>query len=131
MDRDRFEDLAKEALDEIHSEFRKYLQNITVIVEDRPPREVFQQLGVPPHGLILGLYHGVPYKNRGPYYGNVPPDVISIYQEPIERVCRNDEEIKEKVKEVVRHEIGHYFGKTDRELHAMEKEIKKNQRGGS
>jgi predicted Zn-dependent protease with MMP-like domain len=130
MERDRFEELAREALEEIHSEFKKYLENITVIVEDRPPREVYQRLGVPPNGLILGLYHGVPYKNRGPYYGNVPPDVISIYQEPIERVCRDEEEIKEKVREVVRHEIGHYFGKSDRELHAMESEIKKNRSGG-
>ncbi|MFO7865876.1 MAG: metallopeptidase family protein [Candidatus Aminicenantes bacterium] len=124
MDRKRFEDLAREALEEIHAEFKKYLENITVIVEDRPPRDVYQKLGVSSRGLILGLYHGVPYKNRGPYYGNVAPDVISIYQEPIEQVCSSDEEIKQKVIDVVRHEIGHYFGKSDRELRALENEIK-------
>ncbi len=120
MNKQIFEKLVEEALSEIHKEFKKYLKNITVIVEDKPPLEVYKRLGINRKGLILGLYHGVPLKNRGPYYGNIPPDVISIYQKPIERICSTEEEIKQKVREVVRHEIGHYFGKSDKELREFE-----------
>jgi len=80
-------------------------------------------MGISRRGLLLGLYHGVPLKHRGPYYGNIPPDVISIYQKPIESICSSEEEIKKKVREVVRHEIGHYFGKSDKELKEIENDI--------
>ncbi len=122
MDKTKFERLVEEALSEIHKEFKKYLKNITVIVEDNPPHSVYSRLNVNRGGLLLGLYHGVPINKRGAYYGNVPPDVISIYQKPIERVCSTEKEIKQKVREVVRHEIGHYFGKDDKELKEIENE---------
>ncbi len=68
----------------------------------------------------MGHYHGVPYKHRGPFYGNVPPDVITIYQKPIEKICFTEDEIKQKVQEVVIHEIAHYFGFDDDELKKIE-----------
>jgi predicted Zn-dependent protease with MMP-like domain len=123
MEKNKFEKLVEEALSEIREEFQKYLKNITVIVEDHPPPEVLNRMGISRRGLLLGLYHGVPLKHRGPYYGNIPPDVISIYQKPIESICSSEEEIKKKVREVVRHEIGHYFGKSDKELKEIENDI--------
>ncbi len=121
MDKKKFEELVEEALEEIPEAFKEKLDNVTVIVEDCPSREVYEQTGSSPYSLIFGLYHGVPYKHRGPFYGNLPPDVIVIYQEPIERICSSNEEIREKVVEVVTHEIGHYFGMKDPELKEIEK----------
>lgn len=120
MDRRKFEGLVEEALHEIPKKFKELLDNVTVIVEDRPSGEVYERTGSPPFSYIFGLYHGVPYKHRGPFYGNLPPDVIVIYQEPIERFCTSEEEIREKVTEVVKHEIGHYFGLKDSELKEIE-----------
>ncbi|MGD8536005.1 MAG: metallopeptidase family protein [Candidatus Aminicenantes bacterium] len=120
MERERFEELVEEALADLPKEFKERLQNITVIVEEKPSREVYERLGGSPFNLILGLYHGVPFKHRGPFYGNVPPDVITIYQKPIEEICFTEEEIKKKVKEVVVHEIAHYFGFDDKELKKIE-----------
>jgi len=122
MDKDRFERLVEDAVRRIPGRFRKLLKNISIIVEDRPGREVYQRTGTPPGHMILGLYHGVPYGRRGAEYGNVPPDVISIYQEPIETVCRTEEEIRARIEEVLIHEIGHYFGFDDPYLHQVEKE---------
>jgi predicted Zn-dependent protease with MMP-like domain len=71
--------------------------------------------------LLLGLYHGVPLKDRGSYYGNVPPDVIIIYQEPIESISSSEDEVRERIREVVRHEIGHHFGLSEKELREIER----------
>ena len=120
MERERFEAYVEEALAGLPGKFKKLMENIAVIVEDMPPREVYEKTGTSPYNLILGTYHGVPFKHRGPYYGNIPPDVIAIYQKPIEHICRTEEEIKEKVREVVIHEIGHYFGFSDKELRELE-----------
>ncbi len=120
MDKKKFEGLVEDALDKLPEEFQELVDNVTVIVEDRPSREVYERTGSPPFSYIFGLYHGVPYKHRGPFYGNLPPDVIVIYQEPIERFCSSEKEIREKVTEVVKHEIGHYFGMKDPELKEIE-----------
>jgi predicted Zn-dependent protease with MMP-like domain len=74
-----------------------------------------------PYGL-LGLYRGVPYTRRGIWYRNVMPDKIIIFKKPIEVRCRNKEEIKESVRKVVIHEIGHYFGLGEADLRKIERE---------
>jgi predicted Zn-dependent protease with MMP-like domain len=116
----RFENLVDDALAELPAQFKERLQNITVIVEENPSREVYERTGGSPFSQILGLYHGVPFKHRGPFYGNIPPDVIVIYQKPIEKICSTEEEVKKKVREVVFHEIAHYFGFDEKELKKIE-----------
>lgn len=121
MERERFEELVEEALDSLPRKFKKHLHNVAVIVDNRAPWGVRRKTGTSPFSTLLGLYHGVPLKHRGSYYGNVPPDVIVIYKEPIERLCSSEEEIRKKVREVVLHELGHYFGLSERELNDIEK----------
>ena len=120
MKREKFESLVEEALEQIPEEFTKLFDNITVLVKDRPPKETYTQTGTSHTNLILGTYHGVPYKHRGAYYGNTPPDVITIYQEPIEKICVSEEDIKNKIREVVLHEVGHYFGLKEKDLKDIE-----------
>src|SRR4030042_2470475 len=91
-DRPRFEAPVGEALAEIPTRFRKLIDNVTVMVED----------DCPPGTSLLGLYHGVPYPHRSPgSYGNYPPDVIVIYQRPIESISRSDGESKNNVRDTV------------------------------
>jgi predicted Zn-dependent protease with MMP-like domain len=129
MDKRKFEKLVEEALEEIPEEFKEKLENVTVLVEDRPSREVYEKTGSSPYSLIFGLYHGVPYKHRGPFYGNLPPDVIVIYQESIERIYSSEEDIRNKVVEVVIHEIGHYFGLKDPRLREIEESQRSRKTG--
>jgi predicted Zn-dependent protease with MMP-like domain len=121
MEREKFEKLTEEAMAQVPKKFKKFIENLAVIVEEKPSREIFEKTGSTPLSSILGHYHGVPLKHRGPYYGNIPPDVIVIYQRPIESICSTEEEIKKKVREVVFHEIGHYFGLSDKELKEIER----------
>ena len=122
MKKEKFEKLVEEALLDLPKEFKKLIDNLVVIVEEEAPIEVYRQTGSHPFSRILGTYHGIPFKHRGPYYGNIPPDVIVIYQKPIEEICTTEEQIKEQVLKTVRHEIGHYFGFSDDELRKIEEE---------
>ena len=115
MEREKFEALVEEALADIPANFKELLKNVVVMVESRPPRG----------RRLLGLYHGVPFKYRGPEYGNVAPDVIVIYQWPIERMSRNDDEVREEVKMTVLHEVGHYFGLDEATLRDIENELRR------
>jgi predicted Zn-dependent protease with MMP-like domain len=109
MDRDRFAELVREALDTLPVIFRKKMKNIQVVVEEEP---VEQQ-------SLLGLYQGVPFKHRGVWYGNVLPDRITLFQRNIERVSRTEEEIRKWVHKVLMHEIGHYFGFSEEDLYRL------------
>lgn len=122
MKKEKFEKLVEEALVDLPKEFKKLIDNLVVIVEEEAHPETYRQTGTHPFSRILGTYHGVPFKHRGPYYGNYPPDVIAIYQKPIEEICTTEEEIKKEVRKVVIHEIGHYFGFSDNEMKKIEEE---------
>lgn len=119
MDRRRFQGLILQALERLPREFRRRMENIEILVEDWPPR---REEGRKRSGELLGLYRGYPLKERGIWYGNVLPDQIIIYQGPIERACRNDAEIREQVKVVLLHEVGHYFGLDEEELRTIEEQ---------
>ena len=116
MERKEFEKLVLRALEELPEKFRKKLENIEIVVEDKPRTTTLSRCKISPMATLLGLYQGVPLKKRGPWYGNILPDKVTIYQKNIESLCRSRGEIEEKVREVVRHEIGHYFGLKEEEL---------------
>ena len=110
MQREKFEALVARAIDNLPPQFQRKLENVDIVVEEWPtPRQLRQAKRRHPSQL-LGLYQGVPQTRRGRGYGLVLPDKISIFQKPIEAVCRLEEEIGAKVEEVVRHEIAHHFG---------------------
>ena len=119
MRRQEFAQLVVEALDGLPRQFRRYMWNIAVMVETAPSRALLEAMGLWPDNTLLGLYHGVPLPERGHSYGNVLPDHITIFQQPIEAMCRTPEEIKEAVRETVIHEMGHYFGLDDERLEEL------------
>jgi predicted Zn-dependent protease with MMP-like domain len=129
MEVDRFSQLVDEAIASIPEDFRSKLDNITVIVEPIARPSLAHDMGHNPWGL-LGVYQGVPYASRGPWYGNVLPDRILIFQKPIELQARTAAEIRKLVRQVVIHEVGHYFGLSDDELRRLEAEADKAEAAG-
>jgi predicted Zn-dependent protease with MMP-like domain len=126
LTRKEFEELVVLALKRLPKFFKKRMKNVDVVVEDRAPRDLLSEMGLRSPFDLLGLYQGVPLGRRGFYYGNVLPDKITLFQIPIESMCQTREEIEEKVKEVVIHEVGHYFGLDDKKLRELENECEKN-----
>ncbi len=119
MDRPAFEKLVEKSLERLPKKFKKKLQNIMIEIEDKPPQEVLEDMGIET-GTLFGLYQGVPLTEREWNFGNALPDRIIIYQKPIEGAAASSEEIEEIVLDTVVHEIGHYFGFDDNELYKIE-----------
>ncbi len=117
-----FEEAVVAALKRLPKFIKEKMENVDVVVEDQAPQDLITEMGLHSPSELLGLYQGVPLDRRGFYYGNVLPDKITLFQIPIESVCKTKEEIKEKVREVVIHEVGHYFGLDDERLRELEKE---------
>ena len=122
MTRTQFERLVERALRKLPRSFRDKLANIAVVVEDWADDETLEEMGIEPPDTLYGLYRGVDLTRRDSSYGNVLPDTITIYQGPIEDDCASDDEMSEVVRETVMHELGHYFGLDDDQLHEIEDE---------
>jgi predicted Zn-dependent protease with MMP-like domain len=109
----------REAIAEIPPELRRRLSNVDIVIEQRPTPEDLELAGIGHGHLLLGLYHGIPLPDRGENYNLVMPDKISIYQESIEAVSDDEDEVIEQVRVTVLHEIAHYFGIDDDRLHEL------------
>jgi predicted Zn-dependent protease with MMP-like domain len=114
--RQHFERLVVEALEALPQPFLDRLANIDIEVRDWPDPEELRSAQVPAGATLLGRYVGLPNTVRATYHLALP-DRIFIYRGPIERLCRSDDEIRERVGRVVRHEIAHYFGLSEADLH--------------
>lgn len=110
VDRRRFEELVVEALDSLPAWVLERLENVEVIVEDRPPRD---------EPGLLGRYHGIPLTERR-HYAGVLPDTITLYRRTIEREARDDDELRRTIAHTVEHEVAHFFGISDDRLREMD-----------
>lgn len=113
MTRPEFESLVAVSLRRLPRPFREKMANIAVIVEDWADDETLADMGIEPPDTLYGLYRGVDLTRRDSSYGNVLPDAIYIYQGPIEEDCQDEAEMAELIRDVVIHEVGHYFGLDD------------------
>jgi predicted Zn-dependent protease with MMP-like domain len=112
MDDRQFETLVEKAIDEIPSDFRKKMENVSVVTEDWPSGHQALKLGKKGfRGLLLGLYEGVPQTKRGRYgIGATLPDKITIFKRPLLMISRSYGHLVENIKDTVIHEVGHHFG---------------------
>jgi len=120
LTRREFEEAVVSALKKLPKFIKEKMENVDVVVEDRASRDLLSEMGLRSPSELLGLYQGVPLDRRGFYYGNVLPDKITLFQIPIESICKTKEEVKERIREVVIHEVGHYFGLNDERLEELE-----------
>ena len=117
VNRETFEEVVQEAFDMLPDRFRAAIDNVRVVVEPEPDPRVHLRRGRG-GGLLLGLYQGVPLSHRGTGYGVYPvvPDTITLFQKNIEVVAVTDDEIRRCIRDVLIHEIGHYFGMSEDEI---------------
>jgi predicted Zn-dependent protease with MMP-like domain len=124
MDRESFVELVEEVLDALPVEFKKRIQNLTVLVEDQPTeqlsRKIIESAEEPgsekTHSVLLGFFQGVPATKRSVFNLSSGPDRIVLYQKNIEAVCSSQAQIRRQVRQTVLHELGHYFGMDEAQL---------------
>jgi predicted Zn-dependent protease with MMP-like domain len=110
MSAERFEELVGEALDSVPEELMKLLDNVVVLVEADSPEGDRE---------LLGLYEGYALTSRGTDYAGVLPDRITIFRNPILRICHTEAQVINEVRVTVVHEIAHHFGIDDQRLHEL------------
>jgi predicted Zn-dependent protease with MMP-like domain len=119
IEREEFENLVVQALDELPAWVHEMMDNVEVTVADAPSVAQLRRQGLRPGQLLLGLYEGVPRTRRTTHYGLVLPDKITLFRLPILAVCRTLDQVPARVRSVVVHELAHHFGIDDDRLREL------------
>jgi predicted Zn-dependent protease with MMP-like domain len=113
VERKEFEKWVRQALDRIPSEFQAAIKNVAIVIEDRPGPEAADPEGDEEggeEGVLYGLYQGIPLPDRSVDDSGIPPDVIFLYQKPLEEDFPDREDLIREIEITIVHEIAHYFG---------------------
>lgn len=111
-----FDQLVVDAVNEMPQRLRDRLTNVSIVVEDKPNSHIVEKLRLKSNATLLGLFQGVPLNKKSIWQSATIPERITIFQHNVENICRTDEEIKQKIKEVIRHEVAHFVGFTEEEI---------------
>lgn len=132
MQEEEFSDIAYGMWEGVPPSFKERIVNVALLIEDEPSADIRKEEGLLEGDTLLGLYQGIPNTLRGEGYGvgMTMPDTITLYRLPILEEAMEDtrpgetseESIRRVIAETLWHEVGHYFGLSEAEIHEREVE---------
>ena len=124
VDRAFFSELVEEAWNNLPTQWQEKLEdaNISYQVMIYAPPEILQKMNISNSMSLLGLYTGTPITARPSFSPYSFPDRILLFQVPIQSRARDMEHLKAIIAHVLYHEIGHYFGMDEEQLHEAQKD---------
>ena len=115
------EEIARATLDRLPSPFAESLGDIVLLVEPVTDRETARSLGLSHPMQLSGLYEGVSLDRQSVSHSGTLPERITLYSRPILAEWRSTRfSLEQIVAHVVIHEVGHHFGFSDDDMHALE-----------
>ncbi|MCJ2180652.1 metallopeptidase family protein [Novosphingobium album (ex Hu et al. 2023)] len=116
-----FEALAHAAFARIPSPFAEHLDGITVHVEEFADAETLHAVGLDHPMELTGLYHGRPMSEDSIWASGEFRPRITLYRQPLlAEWHETGVKLEDLVTHVVVHEVGHHFGLSDEQMHALE-----------
>ena len=121
-ERERFDDLLEEVLDEMPPEVHELIDRVPLHVEDYPSREVMDRTGVRRRDHLCGLYTGIPIGEKSVLHSATMPDVVTIYREGILAMATDSRgrirrgPLRREIRITLLHELAHHHGLDEDEL---------------
>lgn len=108
-------------IERLPAEFRAHLGDVVLLVEEEADEETLAALGLNHPLELTGLYHGHPVGEKSAFDSAALPDRIHLYRQAIlAEWCETGVRLDDLVAHVTIHEIGHHFGLSDDDMHALE-----------
>jgi predicted Zn-dependent protease with MMP-like domain len=123
--RDDFDRIVQEVMDPMPAAVHELLREVTMYIEDHPPRSLLRQMGLRHRTQLCGLYTGVPLTNRHVELSGVLSDAIYLYREGILDLARDasgrvdPDELRRQIRITILHELGHHHGLDEDELQRL------------
>lgn len=120
-DAQAIEAIARRTLATLPREFAVHLGDVVLMIEELADEETLDALGIDHPLDLTGLYHGRPLGEKSSMDSGAPPDRIHLYRRAIlDEWIETGVTLEALVAHVVIHEVGHHFGLSDDDMHALE-----------
>ena len=115
------EALARGALARLPAPFADHLGDIVLQVEEFADDDTLKEMGIDDPFELTGLYEGIPLTERSVEHSGTLPDRVRLFRRPIlDEWADGGDTLEHLVTHVLVHEIGHHFGLSDDDMHALE-----------
>ncbi|GAA0679469.1 metallopeptidase family protein [Sphingomonas insulae] len=117
----RIEDIARDTIARLPQAFLAHLKDVLLLVEEEADDSTLAALGLEHPLDLTGLYHGRPLGEKSSMDSGTMPDRIHLYRQAIlAEWVETGVRLDDLVRHVTIHEIGHHFGLSDDDMHALE-----------
>jgi predicted Zn-dependent protease with MMP-like domain len=117
------EAIARRTLDRLPSPFAESLGDIVLRIEEVADPDTARRLGLRHPMQLSGLYEGIPLNHQSVQQSGTLPERITLYRRPIIAEWQRARfSLEQLVSHIVIHEVGHHFGFSDDDMHALEDE---------
>ena len=121
---DEIEAIAREALKRLPEPFSRSIGDIVLLVQDFADDDTLAQMDIEDPFDLSGLYEGIPLTERSVEQSGTLPERIFLYRRPIlDEWAAGDDTLEHLVAHVLIHEVGHHFGLSDGDIHALEDSV--------
>ena len=122
---DQIEAIARQTLRRLPQPFAASLGEIVLRIEEVADSETSGRLGLRHPMQLSGLYEGIPLNQQSVSQSGNLPERITLFSAPILTEWRATTfSLEQLVAHIVIHEVGHHFGFSDDDMHAIEDEAK-------
>lgn len=118
---DHIEAIARRTLDRLPSPFSESLGEIVLLIEELADPATARSVGLRHPMQLSGLYEGISLDRQSVSHSGTLPERITLYRRPIIAEWQSSRvSLDQLVSHIVIHEVGHHFGFSDDDMHALE-----------
>ena len=117
------ERLADAAIAHLPQPFRAHLDGVVLRVDEFAEEAVLAELGIDDAFELTGLYTGRPVGEQSSLDSGRMPAIIHLYRRPLlDEWVETGVTLESLITHVIIHEVGHHFGLSDGDMHAIEEQ---------
>ena len=117
----QIDEIARRTLERLPSPFAESLDDIVLQVVPVADPDTARRVGLSHPMQLSGLYEGISLNHQSISQSGALPERITLYSRPILAEWRSSGvSLEQLVSHIVIHEVGHHFGFSDDDIHALE-----------
>lgn len=118
------EAIARRAMQALPEPFAGHLGDVVLSVEDFADDETLDTMGIEDPFDLTGIYEGIPLTERSVEHSGTLPDRVRLFRRPIlDEWAAGEDSLEHLIAHVLVHEVGHHFGLSDEDMHALEEAV--------
>ena len=120
---EEIEAIAHDTLGRLPEPFASHLPAVVLQVDEFADDDLLREMDIEHPLDLTGVYEGIPIGQRSVETSGTLPDRIRLFRQAIlAEWCEEGEPFEHLVRHILIHEVGHHFGLSDEDMHALEEQ---------